>query len=377
MLAVDQGKFLEAFMPGGNLIPGMVLVDFPGVAAQGAYTIQEKVASAWMQMDFMFGAWSLNPGIRYARAEQIATGADVVNSDLPSQQITPVRVAKTYNSYLPSVSARYDLNPQLLLRAAYARSLTRPNPVNLAPGEVLSGTVNGTGRRGNPNLDPYYAHNVDLGAEWYFSNEGLLAVNLFYKKISNFIDNRTFMAERTFPSQEQEGVFVTSLLTFTEPVNGVSASVKGLELSMQSRFSSLPGAWGNLGGILNYTHTESSADYSTVGDLRNQGLPGLSKNSINAVLYYDDGRFDARLAYAWRDRYLAQFTDLGGIPRFTDAYGQLDLSVGLRVNAHLSLQAQVLNLTQAQRIDQSSTRYLPYSVSDIDRRVMLGVRLAF
>jgi len=377
MLAVDQGKFLQAFMPGGNLIPGMVLVDFPGVAAQGAYTIEEKVASGYMQMDLVLGAWTLNPGIRYARAEQIASGSDVVNSDLPSQQITPVRVAKTYNSYLPSISARYDLSAQLVLRAAYARSLTRPNPVNLAPGEVLSGTVNGTGRRGNPNLDPYYANNFDLGAEWYFSNEGLVAANLFYKKISNFIDNRTFMAERTFPSQEQEGEFVTSMLTFTEPVNGVSASVKGLEISLQSRFSRLPGAWGNLGGIINYTHTDSSADYSTVGDIRNQGLPGLSKNSVNAVLYYDDGRFDARLAYAWRDRYMAQFTDLGGIPRFTKAYGQLDLSLGWRVNRHLSIQAQVLNLTEEQRIDQSSTRYLPYSVSDIDRRLMLGVRLVF
>jgi len=377
MLAVDQAKFLQAFMPDGNPRPGMSLVDFPGIAAQGAYTIQEKVASMWMQMEMMFGTWTVIPGIRYAHAEQIASGSDVVNSDLPSQQITPVRVAKTYNSYLPSLSARYDLSEQWVLRAAYARSLTRPNPVNLAPGEVLSGTINGTGRRGNPHLDPYYANNFDMGAEWYFSNEGLLALNLFYKKITNFIDNRTFMAERTFPSQEQEGVFVTSMLTFTEPVNGVSANVKGLEMSAQSRFSSLPGIWGNLGGIINYTHTDSSADYSSVGDIRNQGLPGLSKNSVNAVLYYDDGRFDARLAYAWRDRYMAQFADLGGIPRFTKAYGQVDLSLNWRINPHFSIQAQVLNLTEEQRIDQSSTRYLPYAVSDIDRRFMFGLRVAF
>jgi len=29
------------------------------------------------------------------------------------------------------------------------------------------------------------------------------------------------------------------------------------------------------------------------------------------------------------------------------------------------------------RIDQSSTRYLPFAVSTIDRRFMLGVRMAF
>jgi len=376
LLNVNRNQVLEVFMPGGMPIPGTFIRDMSGSAAQGSYLVQEKTGSAWAQMELLFDQWTLIPGIRYIRTEQISNGADVVNANLPTQVVTPVRVAKTYNGLLPSLSARYDVSAQWVLRGAYARTLTRPNPVSTAPTESIQGIPNGTGNRGNPNLVPYYAHNLDLGGEWYFSSEGLLALNVFYKKISNFIDTRTFMAERTFPRQE-DGQTITSMLTFTEPVNGVNASIKGLEFQVQSRFTWLPGAWGNFGGIFNYSHTESSADFSEDGDVRNQGLPGLSKNSINATLYYDNGRFDARLSYAWRDRYLAEFNDLGGVPRFTKDYGQLDLSVNYRVSRHVSIQAQVLNLTEEQRIDQSSTRYLPFAVSTVDRRFMLGVRAAF
>jgi len=174
-----------------------------------------------------------------------------------------------------------------------------------------------------------------------------------------------------------DGVLITGMVTFTEPVNGVSASIKGIELLAQSRFSRLPGLWGNLGASLNYSHTDSSADFSTMGDVRSQGLPGLSKNSVNVVLYYDDGRFDARLAYAWRDRYLAQFSDVAGIPRFTKAYGQLDVSFNYHITSRISVQMQGLNLTREQRIDHSTTRYLPYGVTELDRRFMLGLRAAF
>jgi len=376
LTVVNRNRVRDVFMPGGVPIPGTFLVDFTGTAAQGSYRIQEKTGSAWMQMDLAFDELTLIPGIRHVRTEQISGGFDVVNADLPTQVITPVRIAKTHHGWLPSLSARYDLNQNVVFRTAYARTLTRPDMASMAPYEYIQGIPNGTGERGNPNLEPYYANNFDLGGEWYFSSEGLLAVNVFYKKISNFIDTRTFVEERTFPRQET-GIPITSDLTFTEPVNGVSASVKGAEISIQSRFSWLPGAWGNFGGIFNYSHTDSSANFSEQDDIRSQGLPGLSKNSINATLYYDNRRFDTRLTYAWRDRYLAEFNDLGGVPRFTKDYGQLDLSLNYRITDNLSIQAQVLNLTEEKRIDQSTTRYLPYSVAAIDRRFLLGIRATF
>jgi len=379
LLTVDRNKTWDRFMPGGVPVAGTFVQEFPGTAAQQSFSIEENTSSAWVQMDLLFGAWTLIPGVRYVHTEQIASGFNVLNPNQATQQITPVRVAKTYNGYLPSLTGRYDLGHSVILRGAYARTLTRPGMGSLSPGEILTvtGDTTGTVRRGNPNLDPYYANNFDVGAEWYFSAEGLLALNLFYKKASNFIDNQSYLDTRIFPRQTAPDELVNGTVNVTEPVNGVSATIKGLEMSMQSRFSKLPGIWSNLGGILNYTHTDSSADFSQDDDVRSQGLPGLSKNSVNAIVYYDDGKLDTRLSYAWRDRYLANFAETpGGVPRFTKAYGQLDLSVNYRLTERVSFQAQVLNLTKEQRIDLSTSQYLPFSVTEIDRRFMFGVRVA-
>jgi len=377
IFTVDRDLFREVFMPGGHARPGANLTEFTGTAANSSYTIEEKNRSLWVQMDLFWDRWTVIPGLRYVHTEQVTSGSRVENADFLEQKISPLQIGKSYNSWLPSLSIRYDLNNQVLFRAAYARSITRPNPRELMPGVTHSATVNGLGFLGNPSLEPFYAHNVDFGGEWYFSAEGALALNVFYKKIKNFIDTRVFPGDYSFPSRQEVGVRVDTRLNFIEPVNAVTADIKGLEISLQSRFSSLPGALGNFGGLLNYTHTESSADFGQEGDIRNEGLPGLSKNSANATLYYDDGRFDARLAYAWRDRYIAQFGDLGGVPRFTKAYGQFDLSLHYQLTEKFSIQAQVLNLTNEQRIDQSTTRYLPFAVSTIDRRILLGIRVAF
>jgi len=380
ILGVDKQRAAGTYMPGGNAMPGTEFTELTGFGAQQTYDIQEKTASAWSQMEFLFDAFTLIPGLRYVRTEQISNGFNVINANQPDESIAPLRIAKTYNGLLPSFTARYDLSEAIVLRAAYARTLTRPNPGSLAPSETVIGIdeSGGTGTRGNPNLEPYYANNVDLGAEWYFSNEGMLAANVFYKKISNFIDNRSFTENRIYPRQA-DNVLVTGPITFSEPVNGVSASIKGVEVSMQTRFSALPGALGNFGGMLNYSHTDSSSDFGEAGDVRNQGLPGLSKNSVNAVLYYDDGRLDARLTYTWRDRYLAEFAGAAefGIPRFSDDYGQLDFSLNYRITPRFSVQAQILNVTKEQQVNYSTARYLPFAVVELDRRIMFGARVVF
>jgi len=61
----------------------------------------------------------------------------------------------------------------------------------------------------------------------------------------------------------------------------------------------------------------------------------------------------------------------------TNDYGQLDLSVNYNINPHFSIQAQILNMTKEQRIDQSTSRYLPYGVNELDRRFLLGIRMTF
>ncbi len=65
--------------------------------------------------------------------------------------------------------------------------MTRPQPGDMAPNGALS--INGDVYTiGNPELDPYFAENYDLGLEWYFGESGLgvIALNAWRKEIEGY-----------------------------------------------------------------------------------------------------------------------------------------------------------------------------------------------
>lgn len=378
LLIADPAMIHGVFMPGGAPLVSLARADLLAFGAQSSYAIKEDTRNAYASGSFdLFGA-SIDAGIRYVRTEQTSSGFTVDNANLPTQRITPVSYSSTYHMYLPSANLRYAYSPKLIARAAYSRTLTRPDLISLAPSELVNGIdqSGGRGSRGNPDLKPYTSNNVDLGLEWYADKAAMLGATVFRKEIKGYIDTTTFTETRSFPRQA-DGVIVSGPIIFTQPVNGVSATINGAELTAQSSFGFLPeGWWRKLGAIFNYTYTRSTANFSVAGDARSSGLPGLSKNSYNASVYYDDGTIDGRLSYAWRGRYLAQFSDDFGVPRFRDPYGQFDLSASYKINKNLTFQVDVLNLGKSQFADKSSAKFYPYGVYDLDRRILFGLRYA-
>lgn len=374
ILAANPDAIRSVFYPGGAAVGGTFIRPLPGFGAQNSWNIEEKTFNAYVQANYEIGAAQFNLGLRYVSTDQTSSGNTVANIFQPTERITPVSFDNDYSELLPSASLRYELKEDLILRAAYSATLTRADLPALAPSESIRGISEvdgGTGSRGNPDLDPFTADNFDLGLEWYFEDEAILSANLFYKDIDGLIDTRTFTEARLFPRQA-DGALVTGDILFTEPSNGASAEIKGIEVGFQKPFLD------HYGVLLNYTYTDSEADFGTSGvDVRNSGLPGLSGNSYNASVYYDNGKLDARLSYAWRENYLAQFSDDFGVPRFIDDYGQLDLSANYRVSDNLTVQFQALNLTQEQQVNQATAQLLPYGVSELDRRVLFGVRYTY
>lgn len=379
LLIVDPSKIAGVFFPNGTPVTGTARADLVAYGAQQSYDIQEDTENAYLMGKFELGNANLDAGVRYVRTTQTSSGFTVANANLATQRITPVSFSNTYSKLLPSANLRYEFSPNHVLRAAYSKTLTRPDLNQMAPSETVAGIdqSGGRGSRGNPDLQPYQANNYDLGIEWYANKEAMVGLTVFKKDIGGFIDTRTFTETRSFPRQA-DGVIVTGPIVFTQPVNGVDAKIDGAELTMQSRFTFLPAAWmRNFGGIFNYTYTKSSANFGVVGDVRSSGLPGLSKNSANASVYYDDGKFEGRVSYAWRGRHLAQFSDDFGIPRFRNEYGQVDLSASYHISKQFSIQLDVLNLTKEQFIDKSSAAMYPYGVIDLDRRILVGARYAY
>ena len=149
-------------------------------------SVREENEGLYLQVDFNASLGSLplrgNAGVRYIQTDQHSVGYQQAG-------ITPVlvEVDRDYDDVLPSVNFVLEVTDEFWVRLGYSEVITRPGLGNLTPGGTIS--VSGNNRTvtsGNPYLDPFKADAIDTSFEWYFNDEGLLALALFYKDISTF-----------------------------------------------------------------------------------------------------------------------------------------------------------------------------------------------
>jgi iron complex outermembrane receptor protein len=357
----------------GQTVPGSALINRPVRAAQETFSGEEKTLALYGEITFELDDFVLNAGVRYINTDQTSFGFSVANNFG-----TAVEVDNSYSEFLPSLSLRYEVQPDLIVRAAYSKSLTRPTLNDLRVAESFGGidVSGGSGTRGNPELEPFTSDNLDLGLEWYFAPEGLLAISGFYKSVDGLIVSSTVTENREFLSQVTNQL-VTGPIVFSLPANGERADIKGVEVIAQSRFTFLPGTLSNFGAIVNYTFADSDAAF-VEGQPTSEvaSIPGISRHSFNAILYYDDGALDARLSYAYRDRFVQSTAASFGVPEFQNARGQLDFSANYALTDQLTLQFQALNITK-ERLEIESILNVPNDTAQLDRRFFFGARYSF
>ena len=291
-----------------------------------------------MDYDTELGSSALtgNIGVRYVRRELESIG----NQIAPTGGATPSVFERTDDDWLPSAVAKLELNDDLILRLGAASVIAYPNTVDLNSGVTLANnavfvggvqTQLGTGTGGAPDLDPFKADQVDLAAEYYFGEQALFSVGLFYKDVSTFI----------IQQQSPETYGGVNYLV-NRKVNGEGAEVQGVEVLLQMPFYFLSGAWDGFGVIASYSYIDSTTPIKDVAG-RNLPLPGLSPNNANFVGYYEKGPISVRLAYNWRDDYL-----IGLSAAATGIYNSpyTDLSATLRYDftPSVSLGLEAMNL---------------------------------
>ncbi|WP_164034268.1 hypothetical protein, partial [Serratia marcescens] len=79
----------------------------------------------------------------------------------------------------------------------------------------------------------------------------------------------------------------------------------------------------------NYTYADARAPSSSYEDQLNL-FTLSSKHNINAVGYFENESYTARLAYSWRSKYMVRESGWYG-NRMHDAFGSLDLSLGWNI----------------------------------------------
>jgi TonB-dependent receptor len=346
--------------------------------------VTEKDTGAFLMGDFSTSLWNLpirgNFGLRYVKTEQSASGYQATNNG------TLVTIENDYSDTLPSLNLAINVTRDFIVRLAAAKVMARPGLGNLSPGGTINTTGNLSISIGNPYLKPFRAKTYDSSFEYYFGPNSFFGVGLFYKDVDTYIQslvtsvpyNQTGLPLSLLPSNFNG----SEVFALTTPVNTKGGPVKGYEVNYQQAFTFLPSFMRYFGTLLNYTHVESRIDYlvspTSTATVTND-LINLSPNSWNATLYYDDGRFSARVSGAWRDRFLTRVPGQNN----NDVEGKnstlnIDASLSYRITKDVQLVLEGVNLTNEvndQFISTARNSSVVYTVTG--REYLFGVRVAF
>jgi TonB-dependent receptor len=359
----------------------------PGADGLGINPQNQKTWAGYVAAFFEVGAFDGNLGVRVVDTESsgsaLLTFAEANSPFFPADDLAFANGASSdqtdensYTDVLPSLNLRYKVTDDFFLRFAVAKSLTRPNFPLLLPGLTITADegrlVNGVctekgsgdsapgdcvfrydGQSGNADLEPMRSWQYDVTAEWYMTPTNSLTAALFYKDVSGFMET-TLDSSVSFTNNG-----VTRDVLVLRPENQGDGLVRGFEVAYNGFFDFLPGFWKNFGTRSAFTYVESKgarnvaqnpydAGQQTNSRIEGYPLEGLSKTNYNAELYYSTERFEARLAYNWRERYLLTMAAANlNVPAWADDFGQLDASVQFNVTENVTVGVQGVNLSDS------------------------------
>lgn len=330
------------------------------------FSVKERNVATYVQADLQGQGWRGNVGLRLVQTNEKVTNNVAASPTQPGAITTsafgpfiPVTTEHTYNDVLPSANVTFDLSKDLLGRFAVSRTMTRADYSALAGSVSLSpATLSGSG--GNPDLKPIRSTNLDATIEWYFAPRSLLGASLFYMDMSSYVGygqvTKTFL---TFNQANPNGIPQDYVLTV--PVN-TSGKVQGFELSYEQPI------WGNFGVAANYTYADGK-------EANGSPLVGTSKNTYNLSAYFENDRFNARVAYNYRSSFYS------GLDRSTAFYqGAVDnlaASLGFKINDSLSLSLDGHNLNNAKLKYYALNEDQPRSIYQSGRQYYLNARVKF
>lgn len=318
-----------------------------------------------------------------------------------------------YSNVLPNIDASLEVIEDVIVRASYSKTIARPGYGDIQGGLTIDSLLRidgGTGARGNPALKPFESTNLDLSIEWYYDEGSYAAIGYFHKDVENFIGT-SIVREPVFNlphpaqgSRYQEAVAAVglnadaireymianfpdsvdgstiygiagddavALFNITVPVNQKEATLKGWEVAAQHVFNN------GFGLIANLTFVDGDIAYDNFSLDQQFALLGLS-DSANFIAFYEQDGLQARIAYNWRDEFLAATAQgTGAHPVYVEAYGQWDASVSYDFNEKTTVFFEALNLTDEYGRSHGRAKEQVLNVTQTGPRYNIGVRYTF
>jgi len=332
-------------------------------------------------------------------------------------------VTGDYDVTLPSFDIDIEPWENKVLRLSVSETITRPSYDDIKGGLAPNSTqyrfnTKPRASAGNPDLVPIQSLNIDLSFEWYYADGSYLSVGYFEKDVDNFIGtgrteattfeipnivggalwdraiadggldptNGTSVAQYILDNYQDDplvnGDTILSapgdpsiVFDLEQPVNQRTAKVDGVEVNLQHNFGD-----SGYGFVANATFASADVAYDILNPYDSQfPLNGLS-DSANLIGFYDGENLKVRLAYNWRDDFIAgagQGQGLLSNPTFVEEYAQWDLNVTYYYGDNLTVYMSGLNLTDETRRVYGLTKRQVLQGVQGGSRYDVGVRYNF
>jgi len=342
----------------------------------------------------------------------------------------------TYDHLLPSFDFSIDPVDDVKARFSYSKTIARPSYGQLSaqatadggPGipTILDDQAYGAASQNNPNLVPLESDNLDLSVEWYFEETSYASVGYYEKRVTNFIGTEpligTFFGLRDAtngPRAQQAIADLANIYGITNPddtdlfamvaanevgedlnsrsreqwdldfnlhansddplmqfrydapVNNRAAKIDGWEFAVQHFLGDT-----GFGFQANYTIVNGDVGFDLESDEAQFALEGLS-DTANLVLMYEKDDFSARIAYNWRDEFLAEANRGAGEPLFTEEFEQIDISASYQVSEELSVSFAGINITGEDNRQHGRNQNQFIFGEEADARYEIGARYTF
>lgn len=303
--------------------------------------VREVIYAGYAMFTVKTGNWTIIPGVRVEATRDKVYAKSVTAQSTLTQGFNSTG-SNAYTNFFPGLNVRYEPARNLLFRAAATTSIGRPAYSSLAP-SVLVDTSSSVPliTTGNPALKPYRAINLDGAVEYYPNKDSVFSLGVFFKTIDNPIYTRI---DRFTNVTYGNVTYATA--DVNRPINVDNETLTGVEVNVQTQFSSLPGFLGGLGVSANYTHVWGHASATNI---RPNDIPlNFQSNDVgNVQLFYEKYGFAARVALNYRSAYLDTLGGSAALDQFTDANAQLDVHVSYEILPQATIFADATNLTDA------------------------------
>ncbi len=278
---------------------------------------------------------------------------------------------RNYTNLFPSLHANFRPNRDLVVRAAVTTGIIRPRISNMRPsGSINEEATVPTFSGSNPDIRPTRSLGFDLMTEYYVPL-GVFSAGVFYKQLRDvvFSVTRDGTADDFFLDQSLLGYRIS------RAENSDRGEIYGFEVNLDRPLDFLPGLFGNLGVITNYTYTQSGARNPSSDEW--VSLASQATHSANLAGYFDRGPMNLRLSFNYQSDYLNSLNADERLHLYISGRGVLDFAASYDLPQGVGLFVEATNLT-----DSLQRRYRGV-VSRVDeleqfgRQLTAGLRLTF